>query len=30
MKIEQANKLINKHEKEDLPELRSQLDALRE
>ena len=26
MKIEQANKLINKHEKEDIPELRSQLD----
>lgn len=27
MKIEQANKLINKHEKEDLTELRSQLDT---
>ena len=28
MKIEQANKLINKHEKEDLPELRSQLETI--
>lgn len=28
MKIEQANKLINKHEKEDLPELRSQLEHI--
>lgn len=27
MKIEQANKLINKHEKEDLPALRSQLET---